>query len=185
MKLRPIHWPLFPENMCFSFNFGLFWRVSEEGYYSKQDLQRTKDRHISRRFVVNTEMIGSEGIRKPRCRLRDLKNEWSTLKAEYINWLLCTTADSVWFLVDTRVKKSNQICSILLYSQMEEIPFAGIWNPYGSTLSANPLVICLLFSPAFAPKCHLGGFVSFFLLFFYWTDILMGVGRYTYYCEKL
>lgn len=79
-------------------------------------------------------------------------------------------ADCVWFVVDIRVKESNQICAILLYSQMEEIPFAGIWNPYGSTPSANPLVICLLSSPAFAPKCHRGGFSFpfFFVQIFWW-----------------
>lgn len=70
-------------------------------------------------------------------------------------------ADCVWFLVDRRVKESNQICAVLLYTQMEDIPFAGIWNTYGNTPSANPLVTCLLSPPAFVPKCHLGGLFFF------------------------
>ena len=67
-------------------------RVGKEGSYPRQDLQRTKCKSISRRFMIETEMIMRlENSENQGVSYRGLKNAWSLLKAKCIKWLLCTT----------------------------------------------------------------------------------------------
>ena len=76
---------------------------------------------------------------------------------------LLTVSDSF----DIRVKEFNQICDILWYTQMEEIPFAGIWNPHGSTPSANLLVsVCSSLLPLPLSAIY-KVFLPFLLFFFF------------------